>query len=96
MVTLIKGKHILHMGGEFLIYQNNSTAWGNTISGELTYTGQYTSQYVGSTTSGVDYADFLLGQTQKWNANNTPEYGGREKLPQLFVQDDYKVLRTLR
>ncbi len=95
VVTLIKGKHILHFGGEFLIYQNNSTAWGNTISGEMTYTGQYTSQFVGDTASGVGYADFLLGETQKWNANNTPEYGGREKLPQIFVQDDYKVTPNL-
>jgi hypothetical protein len=27
VVTMIVGKHILHFGGEFLIYQNNSTAW---------------------------------------------------------------------
>jgi hypothetical protein len=95
VVTLIKGKHILHFGGEFLIYQNNSTAWGNTVSGQMSYTGQFTSQHVGDTASGVAYADFLLGQTQRWTANNTPEYGGREKLPQIFVQDDYKVTPNL-
>jgi hypothetical protein len=95
VITLIKGKHILHMGGEFLIYQNNSTAWGNINAGQFTYTGQYTSQFVGSTTSGVGYADFLLGQTQAWQAQVTPEYGGREKLPQVFVQDDYKVTPNL-
>jgi len=27
VVTMIRGKHILHFGGEFLMYQNNSTAW---------------------------------------------------------------------
>jgi hypothetical protein len=43
----------------------------------------------------VAYADFLLGQTQAWTAQVTPEYGGREKLPQLFVQDDYKVTPNL-
>ncbi len=95
VVTLITGKHVLHFGGEFLIYQNNSTTWGNINAGQLTYTGQYTSQYVGNTASGVGYADFLLGQTQAWNAQHTPEYGGREKLPQLFVQDDYKVRPNL-
>jgi hypothetical protein len=95
VVTMIVGKHVLHFGGEFLIYQNNSTAWGNINAGTLSFTGQYTSQYVGSTTSGAPYADFLLGQTQNWNAGVTPEYGGREKLPQIFVQDDYKVRPNL-
>jgi hypothetical protein len=95
VVTMIVGKHVLHFGGEFLIYQNNSTAWGNINAGTLSFTGQYTSQYVGSTTSGAPYADFLLGQTQNWNAGVTPEYGGREKLPQMFVQDDYKVRPNL-
>jgi len=95
VVTLIVGKHVLHFGGEFLIYQNNSTAWGNLNAGTMSYTGQYTSQYVGSTTTGTPYADFLLGQTQNWNAGVTPEYGGREKLPQIFIQDDYKVKSNL-
>jgi len=27
VVTMIRGKHILHFGGEVLIYQDNSTAW---------------------------------------------------------------------
>ncbi len=95
VVTMIVGKHILHFGGEFLIYQNNSTAWGNLNAGQVNFTGQYTSQFVGSTTTGTPYADFLLGQAQHWEANETPEYGGREKLPQMFVQDDYKIRPNL-
>ena len=61
----------------------------------FTYTGQYTQAGPGSTSSGLAYADFLLGQTQKWTANVTPEYGGRQKLPQLFIQDDYKIRPNL-
>ena len=95
VVTMIVGKHILHFGGEFLIYQNNSTAWGNLNAGTMTYTGAYTASTQGDTTTGVGYADFLLGQTQQWSANETPEYGGRMKLPQLFVQDDYKIKSNL-
>jgi hypothetical protein len=95
VVTMVLGKHVLHFGGEFLIYQNNSTTWGNVNAGEMTYTGNYTQAYVGDSATGVGYADFLLGQTQNWNAGVTPEYGGREKLPQIFVQDDYKIKPNL-
>ncbi len=95
VVTFIVGKHILHFGGEILIYQNNSTAWGNTNAGQMNYTGQYTSAYVGNSSTGWSYADFLLGQTQHWEAKVTPEYGGRMKVPQLFVQDDYKLRPNL-
>jgi hypothetical protein len=95
VVTMIVGKHILHFGGELLIYQNNSTNWGNTDAGSFTFTGQYTQSGPGQASSGLSYADFLLGQTQKWTAAVTPEYGGRQKLPQLFVQDDYKVKPNL-
>jgi hypothetical protein len=95
VVGLIIGKHVLHFGGEFLIYQNNSTAWGNINAGTMAYTGTYTSAHTGSSSTGFSYADFLLGQTQSWNAGETPEYGGRMKVPQLFVQDDYKVSSRL-
>jgi hypothetical protein len=95
VVTMIRGKHILHFGGELLIYQNNSTAWGNLNAGQMNYTGQYTQSRIGDSSSGFDYADFLLGQTQQWQAKATPEYGGRMKVPQLFVQDDYKLRSNL-
>ena len=95
VVTMIVGKHILHFGGELLIYQNNSTAWGNTDAGSFTYTGTYTQAGPAATSTGFTYADFLLGQAQKWTASVTPEHAGRQKLPQLFVQDDYKVRSNL-
>jgi hypothetical protein len=97
VVTLIKGRHVLHFGGEFLINRADATAWGNMQSARLTYAGTYTSQGGGNTTAydGLSYADFLLGATQQWGANNTPEYGGRLKLPQMFVQDDWKFKQNL-
>ena len=97
VVTMIKGRHVLHFGGEFLINQANSTAWGNMSAGHITYAGTYTSQGGGNTTTydGLSYADFLLGATQQWSANNTPEYGGRMKIPQAFFQDDWKFKENL-
>ena len=95
VVTFVAGKHILKFGGEFLIYENNSTSWGNLSAADLGFTGTYTSANTGSSTTGTGYADFLLGQTQNWSAAETPEYGGREKLPQMFIQDDYKIKSNL-
>jgi hypothetical protein len=97
VVTLIKGKHVLHLGGEFLINRADSTNWGNITSAAITYGGTYTAQggVLTAPYDGFSYADFLLGQTQQWSANNTPEYGGRWKTPQLFVQDDWKVKPNL-
>lgn len=96
VATLIKGRHVLHLGGEFLINRADSTNWGNVTAAALTFSGNYTSQG-GNTTSydGLSYGDFLLGQAQQWSANNTPEYGGRWKTPQLFVQDDWKFKPNL-
>lgn len=97
VVTMIKGRHVLHFGGEMLINRADATAWGNLTAAHITYAGTYTSQGGASTTTydGLSYADFLLGQTQQWSANNTPEYGGRLKIPQMFIQDDFKMKPNL-
>ena len=104
VVTMIRGKHILHFGGELLAYQNNSTAWGNVNAGTFQFSGQYTQQWAVDPTTGVagpvagtgmEYADFLLGYAQQWNAGVSPEYGARLKSPQIFVQDDWKLRPNL-
>lgn len=97
VVMLVKGRHVLHFGGEFLINRADSTAWGNLNPATVNYNGNYTSEG-GNATSGYDgmsYADFLLGQTNSWSAAVSPEYGGRWKAPQLFVQDDWKARPNL-
>ena len=93
-VTLIKGRHLLHFGGELVVFRADSTAWGAVNSGNLGFTGVYTAgSNVGSlaSSSGVAYADFLLGYAKSWSASVSPEYGGRLKNPGVFVQDDFKV-----
>jgi hypothetical protein len=92
-VTLVKGRHILHFGGEVIIFRADSTAWGSINSANLGFTGVYTAgSNIGSltSTSGVAYADFLLGYAKSWSASVSPEYGGRLKNPGVFIQDDYK------
>jgi hypothetical protein len=105
VVTFIHGKHILHFGGEFLISRADSTAWGNIDAGDVSFQGNYTSingqtsitPCTGCTAyvSGLGYADFLLGQSKSWGASVTPEFGARQKSPQLFVQDDIKLRPNL-
>ena len=104
VVTMIRGRHVLHFGGEFAFYQDNSTAWGNTNAGTFQFSGQYTQHWnvnpVTGTASpdgstGIDYADFLLGQAQNWSAGVSPEYGARLKNPQVFIQDDWKIRPNL-
>jgi Carboxypeptidase regulatory-like domain len=97
VATLIRGRHVIHFGGEFLINRADSTAWGNINAGSFTFAGTYTSQGGSLTTTydGFSYADFLLGQTQQWSAGVTPEFGGRWKGPQFFVQDDWKFKPNL-
>jgi hypothetical protein len=92
LISLIIGRHVLHLGGELLMSQNNSAQWGNINGGDLSFTGVYTAATQGAAnTSGLSYADFLLGKVNQWNAQVVPEYGSRIKAPQLFVQDDVKV-----
>ena len=97
VVTLIRGRHVLHFGGEFLINRADSTAWGNLNAGNVTFNGTYTAQggQVTSAYDGFSYADFLLGDIQQWGASETPEYSGRWKTPQFFVQDDWKMKPNL-
>jgi hypothetical protein len=102
VVTLVRGRHVIHFGGEFLISLSDSTQYGYLNAGTPGFGGDYTSQG-GSITRGADtgigngfsYADFLLGQLNSYSASETPEYGARTKSPQLFVQDDWKLRPNL-
>lgn len=94
-VTMIKGKHILKFGGELMMFQDNSTPWGNINGASLTFTGAFTRSKPFDTNSGIGYADFLLGQVQRWTAGISPLVGGRQKSPQMFFQNDFKVLPNL-
>ena len=103
MLTLVKGRHVLHFGIEVLMAEGNTTAWGANSAGNYSFTGQYTAgvQTVSGVTSlntgstGAGFADFLLGNVQGWAANNQGLTGMRLKSPQAFVQDDWKVKPNL-
>jgi len=114
VVTMIRGKNVLHFGGELLFFREDDTNWGNINAGSMSFDGRYTTQWTVSSancpagtpsgdtcaaphsgTTGFDYADFLLGLANSWNAAVSPEYGARMKNPEMFVQDDYKMRPNL-
>jgi hypothetical protein len=100
IVTLVKGKHILHFGAEVLMGEGNTTPWGAHDAGTFHFNGNYTAgpNATGSglnSATGAGFADFLLGDVQTWSANNQGPSGMRLKSPQAFVQDDYKVKPNL-
>jgi hypothetical protein len=102
VVTFIKGKHVMHFGGEVGIYRNDNTPYNSIQPGTFGFQGNYTAQYTVNGTagqrnynSGADYADFLLGYVNNWSASIAQEYGQRLKDPQIFFQDDYKVRPNL-
>ncbi|HTA80356.1 MAG TPA: TonB-dependent receptor [Terracidiphilus sp.] len=95
VVTLIRGKHVLHFGGELIMLEDNSTSWGNVDAGDFSFSGQYTQASLAASGSGAGWADFLLGDMQSWNANNSSLFGGRQKSPQVFAQDDIKLRTNL-
>jgi hypothetical protein len=100
VMTLIKGRHILHFGVEVLMGDGNTTPWGNVDAGQFTFNGSYTQQNCppappGCVPGGASFADFLLGDVFRWTATNQSVTYMRIKSPQLFVQDDYKVFSNL-
>ena len=97
-MTLVRGRHILHFGGEIIIHRADSTAWGNVYGANLGFTGVYTAGSNSgplASSTGSSYADFLLGYARQWDATVSPEYGGRAKNPGVFIQDDFKVTPKL-
>ena len=100
VITLIKGRHILHFGVEVLMGEGNTTPWGNVDAGQFTFNGSYTQQNcptppAGCVAGGAGLADFLLGNVFHWTATNQSVTYMRIKDPQLFVQDDYKLRPNL-
>jgi hypothetical protein len=92
VLTMVRGKHILHFGGEVMFEQDNSTPWGSINGASLTFSGQYTTN---NPKVNVGYADFLLGDVQAWSTSTQPEHGMRARNPSFFVQDDIKLRPNL-
>jgi hypothetical protein len=45
VVTMIRGKNVLHFGGELLFFREDDTNWGNINAGSMSFDGRYTTQW---------------------------------------------------
>lgn len=95
VLTMIKGKHILNMGGEFDRLSDNLSTWGDTQTGNFTFSGIYTRNPADPTSTGLGYADFLYGLPQTWSVTEYPVLGQRGWAGHMFFEDDYKIRKDL-
>jgi hypothetical protein len=95
VVTMIHGRHIIKFGGEVEDFQDNTNPWGNLHAASFTFGQVFTQSAPFAGKSGLGYADFLTGSVSAWSASNQPVTGVRMRSPQVFVQDDYKILPNL-
>ena len=87
-LTILRGRHSLKMGGQWLRYQQNRFYPGNNgLLGGFTYDGRFT---------GVAFADFLLDQlANKSIGSQSGTWGHRQNRIGVFFQDDFKVRNNL-
>jgi outer membrane receptor protein involved in Fe transport len=82
VLTLIRGKHTLKVGGEYDKYYQNYTSWGDISSGNFEFNGS---------TTGIPYADFLAGDVYGWYIYDADPTSSHSWSSALFASDDYKV-----
>jgi hypothetical protein len=61
VVTMIRGRHILHFGAELAFYRDDATNWGNLNGGTVQFSGQYTENWT-LNSAGVASANTSSGE----------------------------------
>jgi len=97
LVTWVKGKHILKIGGEFDELQIGGI-WVNPEG--FNFSGIATENPIAYDpslpyTQGLGYADFLFGDVASWGSDIPVSTMGVARNAQVFVQDDYKIKKNL-
>jgi hypothetical protein len=86
VLTLIRGKHTIKVGGEYDRLYQNYTSWGDIDSGHFEFNGSV---------SGIPYADFLSGNVYGWYVYEADPTSAHMKGGALFASDDFKVSHHL-
>jgi outer membrane receptor protein involved in Fe transport len=82
ILTLIRGRHTIRVGGEYDKYYQNYTSWGDITSGNFEFNGGVT---------GIPYADFLAGDVYGWYVYEADPTSAHMWSSALFGSDDVKV-----
>ena len=94
-ITKVKGKHNFGFGWTGSKRESNSLV-ANNARGEFTFTGAST-QLAGTTNTGYDLADFLLGLPAQSTVNNYVNnmFYYRQKTMGAYAQDDWRASNKL-
>jgi outer membrane receptor protein involved in Fe transport len=82
VLTLVRGKHTIKVGGEYDRDYQNYTNWGDISSGSFEFNGSNT---------GIPYADFLSGDVYGWFVYESNPTSAHMWNSALFASDDIKV-----
>lgn len=82
VLTLVRGKHTIKLGGEYDRDYQNYTNWGDITSGNFEFNGGVT---------GIPYADFLSGDVYGWYVYEYDETAAHMWNSAFFASDDYNV-----
>jgi hypothetical protein len=93
-LNIVKGRHTIQIGGEYMIYLNHVFEPG-VLSGSYSFSGTFSS-LPGVANTGLGAADLLLGDPASTSIS-TNNYVFRLTTPyaSLYVQDDYKITPRL-
>lgn len=89
------GKHNLRFGGDYRRVHNDFLA-GSNATGSFTFTGLFTQNAAGDSTTGSPFADFLLGLPQQTTLDSTTGKSYlRDNVFSLYAQDDWRAASSL-
>jgi hypothetical protein len=93
-LTLVKGRHIVKMGGQLLRQQINAFVAGSSGSGFIRFNGQYTAgpNAASPASKGFAEADFFLGTLARAaRSGDTGSWGHRKIILAFYLQDDWRA-----
>ena len=82
VLTLVRGRHTIKLGGEYDKIYQNYTNWGDISSGNFEFNGGVT---------GIPYADFLAGDVYGWYVYEYDATSAHMWQSAMFASDDFKV-----
>jgi outer membrane receptor protein involved in Fe transport len=82
VLTLIRGRHTIKVGGEYDKLYQDYTSWGDITSGNFEFDGGVT---------GIPYADFLAGDVYGWYVYESDATSAHSWNSAFFASDDFKV-----